>query len=64
VKARVVTDPEADDQALRIDTWWRENRRDAPDLFVEELEGAFALLEGAPAAGRRYDRGAFPAFAG
>jgi plasmid stabilization system protein ParE len=34
---RLVFAPEAEEDVDRIDTWWRENRRDAPRLFAEEL---------------------------
>ena len=41
---RVVTTPEADEDARRIDQWWMQNRSAAPNLFVEELADALALL--------------------
>lgn len=31
--------------------WWVANRRDAPTLFAEDLESAFALIEEFPHAG-------------
>jgi hypothetical protein len=34
---RVVTTPEADEDATRIDQWWVQNRGAAPNLFVEVL---------------------------
>lgn len=34
---RVVTTPEADADAQRIDEWWIQHRGAAPNLFVEEL---------------------------
>lgn len=34
---RLVFSPEADEDVDRVDTWWRENRLDAPRLFAEEL---------------------------
>ena len=40
----VVTTPEADRDAKRIDQWWTRNRGAAPNLFVEELAQALALL--------------------
>ena len=51
---KVVTTPEADHQIRTIDSWWRENRTAAPNLFSEELAAAFDLLEGIPNMGRRY----------
>jgi plasmid stabilization system protein ParE len=41
---RVVTTPEADEDARRIDEWWIENRGAAPNLFLEELADALSLL--------------------
>ena len=41
---RVVTTPEADEDARRIDQWWLRNRSAAPNLLVEELADALALL--------------------
>lgn len=43
-RRRVVTTPEADDDAKRIDEWWVRSRTAAPNLFVEELADALALL--------------------
>jgi plasmid stabilization system protein ParE len=40
----VVTTPEADEDARRIDQWWMQNRGAAPNLFIEELADALALL--------------------
>jgi len=34
---KLVFSPEADQDVERVDSWWRENRRDAPNLFAEEL---------------------------
>ncbi len=51
---RVRVSPEADEDARRIDEWWRENRPDSPELFVEELADVFVLLASSPFAGRRY----------
>ena len=36
---KLVFSPEADQDVDKIDAWWRENRLDAPRLFVEELTG-------------------------
>jgi hypothetical protein len=41
---RVVTTPEADEDARRIDEWWSQHRGAAPNLFVEELADALALV--------------------
>ena len=54
MKARVIVQTEADEQALAIDSWWRENRPAAPGLFADELVAALGLLAEAPGAGRRY----------
>jgi len=54
VTFKVVTAPEADHQIRTIDSWWRENRTAAPNLFSEELAAAFDLLEGIPNMGRSY----------
>ena len=43
-----------DVQVATIDEWWRANRHKAPDLFVDELADAFALIEAAPTLGRPY----------
>jgi plasmid stabilization system protein ParE len=50
----VVTTPVADIQILEIDTWWRENREKAPDLFEDELALAFQTIGAVPEAGKRY----------
>ena len=50
----VVTTPQADLHIETIDTWWRENRGKAPDLFEEELALAFRMLGDAPGIGKRY----------
>jgi plasmid stabilization system protein ParE len=60
VKARVRTQPEADEQARAIADWWRVNRPASPSLFTDELAAAFVLLSGAPAAGRRYPARSIP----
>jgi plasmid stabilization system protein ParE len=56
----VRTTPDADAQALQAVEWWRSNRIAAPDLFAEELAGAFDLLARAPDIGRRYRRAGIP----
>jgi plasmid stabilization system protein ParE len=43
---KVVFTPEAEEQAERCDTWWRENRTSSRDLFARELaETKMLLLE-------------------
>lgn len=32
----------------QIDAWWRTNRQAAPQLFIEELVEAVAMIEFAP----------------
>lgn len=49
--------PQADSQIQAIDTWWRANRPAASDLFVNELEASFELIQAAPEVGRLYRRG-------
>jgi plasmid stabilization system protein ParE len=44
-RRRVVTTSEADEDARQIDEWWIQNRGAAPNLFLEELADALALLE-------------------
>ncbi len=44
--------PEADAQIQEIDVWWRANRPAAPDLFREELTGAFLSIRTLPQMGR------------
>jgi hypothetical protein len=48
VSLPVRTTPEAEAQIRDIDAWWRENRRVAPDLFLEELSAAFGMIADAP----------------
>jgi plasmid stabilization system protein ParE len=45
---------EVEEQIRVIDSWWRENRSAAPDLFIEELASGFSLLKSNPQIGRRY----------
>ncbi|MBI3769356.1 MAG: type II toxin-antitoxin system RelE/ParE family toxin [Deltaproteobacteria bacterium] len=54
MKRQVVLTPEAQDDARRIDDWWRTNRPAATGLFTEELSAALAMLETAPEIGRPY----------
>lgn len=53
MSAIVIVSPEAEEQIKTIDRWWRENRNAAPDLFVQELADAVAMLEAMPFAGHR-----------
>jgi plasmid stabilization system protein ParE len=57
---RVVTTPEADEDAQRIDRWWIRNRSAAPNLFFEELSDALALLGLEAGVGVRYTHRAIP----
>jgi plasmid stabilization system protein ParE len=52
--------PETEAQVEQAAAWWRENRPAAPDLFSQELAGAFDLLARAPQVGRRYLRRSIP----
>jgi plasmid stabilization system protein ParE len=56
----VVTTPEADEDATRIDQWWMENRTAAPNLFFEELSAALALLGMEAGVGVRHASRAIP----
>jgi plasmid stabilization system protein ParE len=44
----------AEAEIRTIDAWWRENRQDAPSLFVEELRGAIERLAATPMLGVAY----------
>jgi plasmid stabilization system protein ParE len=56
VKLAVRTTPEAEHQIRAIDDWWRQHRLASPDLFLDELEAAFALIGLAPNVGHPYRR--------
>lgn len=56
----VTTTPEADAQIRTIDAWWRENRRAAPNLFLDELSAAFEVVARAPLIGRLYRQSPVP----
>lgn len=43
-------------RALVVDTWWRENRLDNPELFQSELEYAKRRLLENPHVGRPYKK--------
>lgn len=53
---RVRTTSEADEHVRAIDEWWREHRKAASSLFLDELDAAFALIASAPDVGRPYRR--------
>jgi len=44
----------AQEQADRIDRWWKDNRPAARDLFARELAEARSLLESVPEMGSPY----------
>jgi plasmid stabilization system protein ParE len=50
----------ADAQVETIESWWRENRSAAPDMFSRELEAAVRLLEVAPLIGKAYPEAPVP----
>jgi plasmid stabilization system protein ParE len=56
VSLNVRTTPEADQHVRAIDEWWRSHRTAAPNLFLDELEAAFALIGSAPNVGHPYRR--------
>jgi plasmid stabilization system protein ParE len=49
---KVIVGPTAERQIAAIDDWWRANRRAAPELFDQELAGAFQVLAVLPEAGQ------------
>ena len=52
--------PEADDQIVAIDEWWRVNRLAAADLFLDELTASFEIIGHTPQVGRPYRRSPVP----
>ena len=52
---KVELSAEADAQVQQIDSWWRENRQSAPDLFTDELDRALLILEDSPTLGIPYE---------
>jgi plasmid stabilization system protein ParE len=52
---KVELSAEADEQVREIDAWWRENRRHAPNLFMNELDDALLALSEMPTLGTRYE---------
>ncbi len=55
---KVELSAEANAQAQDIDTWWREHRRAALDLFTDELDRALLTLGETPGIGASYTAGA------
>ena len=51
---KVVFTPDADAQVEAIDTWWRDHRPSASDLFARELAEAVMLLGDIPSLGTKY----------
>ena len=51
---KLVFTPEADRQATKMDTWWREHRPKARDLFARELAEAGELIASAPTVDAMY----------
>lgn len=51
---QVLVSPQAEAQIQVIDAWWRENRPSSPDLFLQELSEAIALLQVSAEAGKHY----------
>ena len=50
----------ADAHVESIESWWRENRPAAPDMFSRELEAAVSLLENSPLIGKAYPQAPVP----
>lgn len=50
----MITAPEADEDARRIDEWWVQHRGAAPNLFMEELADAISLIGMEAGVGVRY----------
>jgi hypothetical protein len=48
---KLVFTPEAERQAIEMDTWWREHRAGARDLFARELADVLKLIVGIPTVG-------------
>lgn len=51
---KLVFTPDAERQASEMDSWWREHRPAARDLFARELAEAGALIARTPSAGAIY----------
>jgi plasmid stabilization system protein ParE len=54
VTIEILTTPAADAQIEAADTWWREHRPSATDLFANELSQAFALIAAMPTSAPRF----------
>jgi len=54
---KLVFTPEAERQAIEMDSWWREHRPDARDLFARELAEARELITATPSIGVSYTGG-------
>ncbi|MCC7386207.1 MAG: type II toxin-antitoxin system RelE/ParE family toxin [Deltaproteobacteria bacterium] len=52
--------PEADEHVEQIESWWRENRDKAPNLFQDELSHAVSVLAMGLDVGRPYRRRGIP----
>jgi len=52
--------PRADRQIRFAADWWVKNRTSAPNMFAEELEGAFTLIEQFPHAGEAISHPGIP----
>jgi hypothetical protein len=46
--------PRAESEAEKKETWWRENRRDASELFANELVATLNQLRKTPTLGTIY----------
>jgi plasmid stabilization system protein ParE len=51
---RLVFTPEAERQTNEMDTWWREHRPQAGDLFARELADVRELITSTPSIGSKY----------
>jgi plasmid stabilization system protein ParE len=57
---KIIVGPDAEEDILNVDTWWRENRLAAPDLFLNELTHALALIAAPHYVGPRYVNRLYP----
>ncbi len=51
---KLVFTPEAERQATEMDSWWREHRSAARDLFAQQLAEALKRIAALPSAGVTY----------